>query len=84
MKYPLELVTWIDAGADVVSWQYSDDLDDDNHLITSVVFVVKETEKNLTIAMDMGEDGSSNGRSRIPKVLIQSRKLLDQPYETKE
>ena len=70
----IELVTWRDAGgsSDDHTWMESDD----NPIIRSVGWVVKETENNLTLAMDLAEDDTTNGRSRIPKGMIVSREII--------
>ena len=72
----IELIEWRDASNDTEGWQSDDALDDDNCIIRSVGFVVKETDNNLTLAMDEDESGHTNGRGRIPKSLIISRKVL--------
>ena len=72
----IELVIWRDAHTDNESWISSQDLEDYDHLVHSVGFVVKETDKNLTLAMDLDGAGQTNGRGRIPKSLIVSREVL--------
>lgn len=72
----LELVKWRDAYNDGESWKDEKDIDDQHYLVTSVGFVVKETENNLTLAMDIGEDGMTNTRGRIPKGMIVSRTVI--------
>lgn len=76
----IELITWRDAGGDAnkdLSWAAATDIDDDNPIITSVGWIVKETENNVTVAMDFcGADGMTHTRSRIPKGMIVSREVL--------
>lgn len=76
----IELITWRDAGGDAnkdLSWADAKDIDDDNPIITSVGWIVKETENNITIAMDFcGADDMTHTRSRIPKGMIVSREVL--------
>lgn len=74
----IELVTWRDAGgsSDDHTWMETDEVSDDNPIIRSVGWVVKETENNLTLAMDLAEDDTTNGRSRIPKGMIVSREII--------
>lgn len=72
----MELITWRDAGGDAdkdLSWQSADDVDDENPIIQSVGWVVKETDNNVTIAMDLADDGMTHTRSRIPKGMIVTR-----------
>ena len=72
----IELVTWRDAGGEQEGWQDPSDIDDANPIITSVGWVVKETDNNLTLAMDIADDGDTHTRGRIPKGMIVSREVL--------
>lgn len=75
----MELVTWRDAGSDQddMQWSGPEDIRDDNPIIQSIGWVVKETTANLTIAMDYCEaDGTTHTRSRIPQGMIVSRQIL--------
>jgi hypothetical protein len=73
----LELITWEDAGGEQDGgWQDPDDVDTANSVIQSVGWVIKETEKNITLAMDLSDDGQTHTRSRIPKGMIVSRQVL--------
>ena len=76
----IELIVWRDAGGDAdkdLSWASADAVPDDNPIITSVGWVVKETPNNVTIAMDSCQaDGTTHTRSRIPTGMIISRKVL--------
>lgn len=74
--YALELVTWRDAGGEEDGWKDPKDIDDENPIIQSVGWVVKETEKNVTLAMDLADDGDTHTRGRIPKGMIVSRITL--------
>lgn len=72
----IELVTWRDAGGEQEGWLEAKDIDDENPIITSVGFVVKETDANLTLCMDWADDGDTHTRGRIPKGMIVSRTVL--------
>jgi len=74
----LEIVTWKDAGGEQDGWKEDSDVDDENPIIRSVGWVVKETDNNITLAMDMAEDGYTHTRGRIPKGMVIARKVLDQ------
>jgi hypothetical protein len=77
----MELITWRDAGGDAdkdLSWAAADTVEDENPIIKSVGWVVKETDNNVTIAMDLADDGMTHTRSRIPKGMIVSRTVLVQ------
>lgn len=70
----LELIEWYDAGGEAIGWLALSDVDgDDTPLVRSVGWVVKETERNITLAMDLAEDGETNTRGRIPKGMIKNR-----------
>lgn len=75
----VELVVWRDASNEDGGWQAPEDIEDDHYLVNSVGFVVRETDANLTLAMDVAADGQTNGRGRIPKTLIVSRTVLTIP-----
>lgn len=74
----IEMITWRDAGGsdDDNTWKDTVDVDDENPIIQSVGWVVKETAHNLTIAMDLADDGQTHSRSRIPIGMIVSRQVL--------
>ena len=78
----IEIVIWRDASEESCGWQSPEEIDDDHYLVTSIGFVVKETKDNLTLAMDLGSDGQTNGRGRIPKLMIVSRKVIDYQKES--
>jgi hypothetical protein len=69
----IEIITWRDAGGEQAGWLDPADVDDDNPIITSVGWVVKETENNVTLAMDVADDGDTHTRGRIPKGMILER-----------
>lgn len=60
----------------MADWRQPEDIDDDNVLITSVGYVCKETKANVTLAMDLSEDGDTHGRSKIPVAMIVSREII--------
>jgi len=74
----IELITWRDAGGEQQGWMEPGDIDDDNPIVTSVGWVVKETENNVTLAMDVADDGDTHTRGRIPKGMIVERKILQE------
>lgn len=73
-----ELIVWKDAGGteDDATWASAEDVDDENPIITSVGWVVRETANNLTIAMDLADDGQTHTRSRVPIGMIVSRTVI--------
>jgi hypothetical protein len=72
----IELITWRDAGGEQDGWQAPEDIEDTNPIIQSVGWVVKETENNVTLAMDLSDDGDTHTRSRIPKGMIVTREIV--------
>lgn len=73
-----ELITWHDAGSDeddLTTWS-DDPGDGEDIVIQTVGWVVKETAKYVTVAMDLADDGQTHTRSRIPVGMIVSRKVL--------
>lgn len=74
----VELITWRDAGGseDDHIWAEAADVDDENPIIKSVGWIVKETVNNVTIAMDLADDDMTHSRSRIPIGMIVSRQVL--------
>lgn len=75
-----ELVEWRDAGSfdpdKDNTWAGIDEVEDENPIIRSVGWVVKETANNVTIAMDLSDDMQSHTRSRIPLAMIVRRTIL--------
>lgn len=69
----MELITWRDAGGEQDGWLDTADIDDANPIIQSVGWVVKETDNNITLAMDLSDDGDTHTRGRIPKGMVVSR-----------
>ena len=76
---PLELIEWRDAGGEGGGWLHPNDVDDENPIIRSIGWVVKETQNNVTLAMDLADDGDTNTRGRIPKGMIIRRININLP-----
>jgi hypothetical protein len=76
----IELITWRDAGSfdpdKDNTWAGADEVGDENPIIQSVGWVVKETANNVTIAMDRSDDDQTHTRSRIPVGMIVSRQVI--------
>ena len=72
-----ELITWADAGGDEEdqTWMATADVKDDNPIVQTVGWVIKETKANVTVAMDYC-GGETHTRSRIPVGMIISRVVL--------
>ncbi len=73
----IELITWFDAANDAEDgWKAVDDIIDEDTVVQSVGWVVKETERYITVAMDLCADGDTHGRGRIPKGMVTARRVL--------
>ena len=74
MRYPLVHIEWDDASADN-KWVSVDDIEIDDGTVTTIGFLVKETDKHIVIASTCwGSD--VNAMMQIPKAMIVSRKIL--------
>lgn len=72
----IELVIWRDAGGESEGWESPEDISDENPIIKSVGWLVKETDNNITLAMDLADDGDTHTRGRIPKGMVISRAVI--------
>ena len=77
MTVPIVIVKWIDAET---SDGWDNDHDDNEPVCYSVGFLVKETEKFLTLAGSFSE-GQTNNRIKIPKGMIVAVMPLKQDYK---
>jgi len=77
MRYPVEIIKWLDS-QQVYNWDsrgsYEKSYDDDL-IVTTVGFVVKESEDRVMVLQNDGTD-TWNGMMCIPKVCIVSRDKL--------
>ena len=76
MKYPLVHIEWDDASDLDFGWKQDEDLKPTEEIITSVGFLVKETENHIVLASCVAADGFHNGHFQIPKALIKEQKTL--------
>jgi hypothetical protein len=73
--YPLVEVIWNDASELTSGW--TDQIEkDEPALALSVGFLVRETKDHIIIAQDTDEAGHHNGRSQIPRGMVQKIKVL--------
>ena len=74
----VELIQWRDAGGDERDhvWASEAEVADDNPIIESIGWVVKETMNNVTLAMDKANDNTTHTRSRIPIGMIVKRTVM--------
>lgn len=69
---PIIEVKWVDS--ELYSNPWPSDWGDDIGEVTTIGYLVKETEKTLTLAMSIDDEGEPGGIFKIPKVTIKSRK----------
>lgn len=73
--YPIVEIVWEDISNHEAGWL--DTVDEVNPMIiSSVGFLVKETDKHLVLAMDLASDNQHNQRAQIPLSVVRSRKVL--------
>ena len=75
VKYPLVEVIWNDAATDDNEWKQDSELGDEDELVLTVGFLVKETAKFLWIASSIYDDYSNN-RNKIPKGMVVEVKTI--------
>lgn len=73
-KYPLIEVQWTDAETGH-GWEEESDLDIALPLVTTVGFLVRESETCVMLASTIS-DSSSNARIKIPRGMITNTKIL--------
>lgn len=74
-RYPIVCITWNDASSDDNEWKKEDDLDDNDEIVTSVGFLVKETKKFVWVASST-YDKYNNNRTKIPIQMCLSREVV--------
>jgi len=68
-------IWWDDASGLRHGWEV--DLENISYeMVLSVGFIVKETEDHLILAQDIDAGGQHNGRSQIPRKMIQKIVIL--------
>ena len=75
-RFDLVHVVWDDATDLDLGWKDSEDLKPEEEHITSVGFLVKETESHIVLASCVSKDGFHNGHFQIPRALIVKLKKL--------
>ena len=72
MQKPIVEVKWLDAEYYIEHW--SDDWEGDVTGVTTIGYLIKETESTLILAMSIQDEDVPGGIFKIPKVCIISRK----------
>jgi len=72
MPKPVVEIKWIDA--EHYSSHWIDDWQGDITDVTTIGYLMKETESTLTLAMSISDEDAPGGIFKIPKVCIISRK----------
>lgn len=74
-KYPLVEILWIDAESGDTEWTTPEEIDVDLPEVTSIGFLVKETDTTFVIASTISQD-HINGQFKIPKGMVKSKRVL--------
>jgi hypothetical protein len=77
----VELVTWIDSVISNGMWKSIDMIVDDVAVITSVGFIIKETDSYIVIAPHLGIDNRYMGWMIIQKSSIRMRRVVELAVE---
>ena len=73
-KYPLIEITWDDAEV-TNHWETTAETIVTDAMVTTVGFLVKETDTHLVIASTYADD-LTNARIQIPKAMVKTRKTI--------
>ncbi len=73
--YPLVEVRWLDAQTSH-GWEDQTEVDSEVPVVTTVGFLLKETEESIVIASSVGQDKTHNSRITIPTGMIKDRRIL--------
>lgn len=76
-KYPFPLVevNWLDAQTSH-GWEDKDEIDSEVPVVTTIGFLLKETEDSVVIASTIGQDKTHNSRILIPIGMIKEKRIL--------
>lgn len=76
-KYPFPLVEvkWLDAQTSH-GWEDKDEIDSEVPVVTTIGFLLKETEDSVVIASTIGQDKTHNSRILIPIGMIKEKRIL--------
>jgi hypothetical protein len=76
-KYPFPLVEikWWDAQT-AHGWEEEETIEVDIPLVTTIGFLIKDTDKGVTVASSICADKQSNARISIPLGMIVERRML--------
>jgi len=76
-KYPFPLVEvkWLDAQTSH-GWEDKDEIDSEVPVVTTIGFLLKETEDSVVIASTIGQDKTHNSRILIPIGMIKEKRIF--------
>lgn len=80
-KYPIVCITWNDASSDDNEWKHEEDLDDEDEIVTSVGYLVKETKKFVWVASST-YGKYNNNRTKIPIQMVLTKEIIVASNET--
>lgn len=74
-RFPLVEIIWDDAESGIPEWILPDDIDTALPTVTTVGFLVKESDSAYVIASTITAD-HINGQFKIPKAMVKEYKVL--------
>lgn len=75
MKPKLISINWVDSAV-TMGWFYEDYSDLNPSFITTIGFLVKETDDSISVSTSLSEHGRFVDILTIPKAVIKKRKFL--------
>lgn len=83
LHYPLVEVIWDDAAGLRHGWSAKDEKLEPQ-LCISVGFLIRANDDHIMIAQDTDAEGQHNGRTQIPRGMVQQMRVLRKADEIKE
>ena len=74
--YPVVMVVWEDIEGQDGGWIKPGHADIVPCLMSSVGYLVLDTEDYIVYASDLAQDGTTNGRTQVPKGNVKSIRVL--------
>ena len=74
--YPIALILWEDITSQDGGWIKPGHDNIDPCMMTSVGYLVMDTPAYIVYASDLAEDGTTNGRTQVPRANVKQIKIL--------
>lgn len=82
--YPIVKILWEDISEQSGGWIKPGHEGIEPCLMTSIGYLVAETPDYIVYASDLAQDGTTNGRTQIPRSNVKYIKLIRKVYVKKE